>query len=170
MEVAAEVDKRLAGLARPDVRVVPDVSAVSPLSASVWKAQWTRYEKVAVAFYETNGYEVVRLSHETLSSVGEHYAGGVPGASKLAIALSRLLSEEDLKLLTAKSEAVRKALALNSVDPRRYSLAFYPPDFLCSLKAQPGDWFFVEVKGAGDSFHIRQANWLVHLKPTHWRY
>lgn len=161
----AEISRRLAGLVWAPTRLVPYGRGAAPHAATVWRGQWTTAEKSAAAFYESVGYEVIRLSHETSTSVGQPYEARVPGAAQLAEALHRILPANVVRTWTSRSPKPEESLTLNGVDPRDYPVSGYPPDFLC---ARSGDWRLVEVKGPGDSIHFRQANWLVHRREPEW--
>ena len=129
-------------------------------------------EREAAFYYEQQGYEVIRLEHFALASVGQPGEYARVESEPIAGHLLRLLPAEAYRRLIARSERYveTKSLALNSVMPKDYALAFYPPDFLVVRRRllKPNEFKFVEVKGPKDSIHFRQANWIVNLKPEDW--
>lgn len=132
-----------------------------------------KHEKEAFSYYTSIGYEVIRLEHQFLSLVGEKehlFAESKALGDKLRSLIPR---RDYLKLIHRNENLLnKKALVLNSVYPRDYSLAFYPPDFIAVKKRLLGanEFKFIEVKGPTDRLHFRQANWYVNLMPNHWQY
>jgi len=129
---------------------------------------WEKYEREAKGYYESRGYEVIRLEHFASAGVGgrEHI---FPKSKILGEYLRHYFSESDYSLYIHRSEEINKFLVLNGVYPTDYSISFYPPDFLVVDKMS-GEWQFVEVKGPKDKLRFRQANWFVNLIPKTWKY
>ena len=164
---AREIPRRLAGLGRAPVRLIPDQRGANPRAAEIWRGQWTSPERAAAQYYESLGYEVVRLSHETSTSVGKAYESRIPGAAQLAHAMRRILPAAVFRAWTAANPRLNEIPSLNYVPPHEYPVSAYPPDLLC---ARSDDWRFVEVKGPGDRLHFRQANWLIHCREPAWAF
>ncbi|MBL4783637.1 MAG: VRR-NUC domain-containing protein [Porticoccaceae bacterium] len=129
---------------------------------------FNKYEKEAAFFYQTKGYEVIKLEHFASSGAGdkEHI---FDESKELGIKLRKIFPIDEYQKFIYKSDACRKALVLNSIYPAEYSLSFYPPDFLV-VKNDTKEWKFVEVKSPRDKLHFRQANWYVKLMPENWNY
>jgi hypothetical protein len=91
------------------------------------------------------------------------------GSERLGVSLRRYLSNSDYSLFIRRSYKLHNVVPLNGIDPKDYSICFYPPDFLL-INNRSGEWKFVEVKGPKDKLHFRQANWFVNLIPKVWKY
>jgi hypothetical protein len=126
------------------------------------------YEKEAKYYYESTGFTVIRLEHFASNAVGEKESI-FPEAKVLGDLLRKHLSKDDYNKYIFKKSAVKNVLVLNGIDPKDYSISFYPPDFLV-INNNDGKWKFVEVKGPTDKLHFRQANWFVNLIPESWDY
>lgn len=137
------------------------------LSAQGPASNLNKFEREAAAYYERLGYSVTRLDHFASCSV--HYNEGFDDSAALGKALRALLPSADYLRYIHRDPEVREGIVLNGVDPRKYALAFYPPDFLVAKRGST-DWKFVEVKGPADSLHFHQANWYVNLMPPTWHY
>lgn len=132
------------------------------------KFPWDKYEREAKFFYESDGFLVIRLEHFASSAVAvnEHI---FPEAKILGGYLRKHLNGNDYAKYVFRKKSIRDATALNGIDPKDYSISFYPPDFLI-VDRNSGKFKFVEVKGPADKLRFRQANWYINLIPEEWEY
>lgn len=129
---------------------------------------WDRYEREAKYYYESTGHTVIRLEHFASCAVAENEKM-FPKASALGALLRKYLSSDDYATYTFKKRSVKEAISLNGIDPKDYSISFYPPDFLV-IENESNKWKFVEVKGPTDKLRFRQVNWFINLMPEAWNY
>ena len=127
-----------------------------------------RYESEAKRYYQSLGYTVIRLEHFTSASV-KHQEDCYPESKILGRQLRKYLSKSDYDTYTYRNPLLEEAISLDTIDPKDYSISFYPPDFLM-INKESGKHMFVEVKGPSDKLRFRQANWFVNLLPESWEY
>ncbi|MCO6413213.1 MAG: VRR-NUC domain-containing protein [Thiogranum sp.] len=158
------------GLIYAPVRIVSRKILLEPSTPTAFKTlPWDRFEREARFHYENDGFEVIRLEHFASQMVGDEREKVFADPQLLGTHLRRVLSPADYQTYISKSAAIQTAIALNGIDPKLYSVSFYPPDFLV-INRNDRSFKFVEVKGPTDKLRFRQANWYVNLIPTHWDY
>lgn len=152
------------------VRVVSRSKLSGPTKSveSELKLPFNEYEREAFDYYQSSGFEVIRLEHFASTGVGrsEHL---LKDSEKLGKLLRLHLPEADYQAYISRSKRGKAAVSLSSVYPENYPISCYPPDFLIIDKVSKR-FKFVEVKGPNDKLHYRQANWYLNLIPSHWGY
>ncbi len=125
----------------------------------------SHFEKEAVSYYESIGYEVTRIGrgHDLESKLRGKFPKPVH-----AQFFGKTPAMEELERLYQERLRQSPPGVLNGIQPDQFPLQAYPPD-LFAMRSKH-DWKFIEVKGPSDSMSFRQANWFINAAPKEWAY
>jgi hypothetical protein len=174
--LAIDFDRITQGFVNCSVRFVSKESlrALPPAKDGSYNAPRNSYEELAAAYYESLGHATVKLDHFITQSIkipALRTDKIIDHERMLKIALDR----DSYERFFRRDSSLESVASLSSVDPTKYPLHCYPPDFVVYRTARSwfrrtSAFFFAEVKGPKDRLHWNQANWFVRLMPADWHY